>query len=177
MNPTTQENNPLQKKRLFGGEGWKPVDLQAVRQLCKGVKRDNYWDHFRIPSNGFFSLSPIPIQSHNRFEFAGIIRGTTLVVGYFGEVSGRHYWVTKCKCGGFELINEKTLKRKPHSPHHSCAQCRVNEAKRYQEECSDLASKHGLDFESLRQEYNSVPKERGKRHSFGLIHFIRRKIK
>lgn len=170
-----KEGAALPQKRLFGGEGWKPIDFNAARQICKGVPINRSWDKYDIPSNSFYSHSPIPIQDGE--EFAGIERGSTVVIGYYGNISERRYWVTKCQCGVFELISEKTLRKKPHSPQHCCAVCRLAEAQRYQHECCELAECNGLDFEAMRTAYKARRGNQGKRNSFGLIHFIRQQIK
>ncbi len=172
----TKEGAPLPQKRLFGGEGWKPMDMGAVRQICRGVQQNRPWDYYNIPSNGFYSNDPIPILE-NPVEFVGVPRGTVVVVGYYGTISERRYWVTQCQCGVFELISEKTLRKKPDSPHHCCAVCRLAEARRYQQECCELAERNGLNFEVLIQQFRDARDCKGKRNSFGLIHFIRRAIK
>jgi len=171
----TKEGAALPKNRLFGGEGWKPLDPLSARQQCAGVKRENHWDHFRIPSNGYYSDAPIPIQPTHGRDFSGSIRGHVVIVGFFGEIEKRRYWVTNCECGIYELISEKTLATKPHSPRHCCASCRLNESKRYHQECADLAEQHGLDYDTLRAQFKAARETcgKGKRNSFGLLHFIR----
>jgi len=172
-----KQGAPLSTRRLFSGEGWKPVDFAGVRQLCEGVKQVRHWDRFDVPANCFYSSSPIPVQTGRRAtDFTGTCRGTVAVVGYYGQISSRQYWVTVCKCGTFELINEKTLRTKPVSPQHCCALCRLAESKRYHQECCDLAEAHGLDYEALRAEYRRGREAASKRNTFGLIHFIRKAI-
>lgn len=140
-----KSGSPLPQSRLFNGEGWSPLDLQSVRQQCKGVQRNHHWDRFDIPANAFYSSSPLPIQEipHGR-DYTGTERGQVLVIGYYGEISTRHYWVTKCKCGTFELISQKTLVKNPRNSSHCCALCRLLESRRYHQECCDLAEQHGL---------------------------------
>lgn len=174
----TKCGSPLPKSRLFNGEGWSPMDLQSVRQQCRGIRRENFWDNWVPPSNGFYSTDPIPVQDHPT-HWVGNQRGSVTIIGFFGQIEDRRYWVTRCNCGVFELINEKTLRTKPHSPTHLCALCRVLEKQRYFQECQDLCDQHKLDFETLRAEFTANRKTsgHGKRNSFGLIHHIRRAIK
>lgn len=179
MTLSFKNNRALPRRNLFNGEGWSPVDVTALRQLCKGVQIQNHWDHYSIPANSFYSNSPIPIQPINPYpDYSGLQRGKVVVVGFFGEISGRNYWVTKCQCGVFELISERTLHKKPISPAHCCAECRLVEARRYQAECCELAERHGLNFEALRLQYKELRATSGcgKRNNFGLIHFIRKAI-
>lgn len=111
--------------------------MKEVRQLCAGVKLMRSWERYDIPSNQFYSREPIPIiETPN--TFTGSVRGRVAVIGFYGEISGRKYWVTQCQCGTFQLINEKTLGR-PGNGSHACCLCNMEEAKRYQEECCALA--------------------------------------
>lgn len=175
---TLKENSPLPKECLFNGEGWKPLDRIAVKQQLPGVKQEHYWDRYDVPANVFYSSSPLPVQPRGDGpQFTGCERGTVKVIGYYGAISARHYWATKCSCGIFELISEKTLRKKPNSPHHMCALCRLLESKRYQEECCELAEKHGLKFDELRAAWKANKGTTGKRNSFGLLHFIRKAVK
>lgn len=102
-----------------------PIDRIAARQMFKGVKEPEIGT---APSN-FFSSEPIATKpSPPGFVYlVGMKRGKCVVTGFFGSIKGtsrvRHYWVTKCLCGGYELITLKTL-LKPNSE-HMCARCRT----------------------------------------------------
>lgn len=175
-------NSPLPSSRLFSGEGWKPLNIEAVRQMCSGIKVDNPWRFITVASSRYYSEEPMPISDvgPDRPLLSGTTRGKSVtIIGYFGQISGRHYWVSRCLCGCFELLSEKTLVKKPYSPNHLCPYCSVAEANRYLEECLEIAVSNGLDFNELRSRYKELKNISGasKRHGFGLIHFIKKAAK
>ena len=101
-----------------------PVGLQAAKQ-CFPV----HWHHADntpvAPSN-YWSADPMPTTDFPRrlHSLIGRKRGRCVVIGYFGKLGDREYCVTKCLCGGYELLRTKTLQRKP-GGEHMCARCRT----------------------------------------------------
>lgn len=166
----TKSGAPLPKCRLFSGEHWTPLNIAAVRMLCRGVKLTSEHDA-RVPSTCFYSRHPLPIQETcPGRDFTGTIRGTVAVVGYYGAVSDRTYWVTCCACGVYELIREKTLVEKPDSPLHTCAVCRLSLSEQYHHLCKTAA---GKDYETLHAAWKQQRAIVGKRAGKGLLQFIR----
>jgi hypothetical protein len=100
----------------------KPLDLAAARQTFPA--HWHHQDHVNTAPSRFWSETPLPTVPPP-FAYKGLVgstRGRCTVVGYFGEIKDRGYWVTLCKCGGYELIRGKTL-RKPPGGEHMCARC------------------------------------------------------
>lgn len=116
-----------------------PIDRIALLQIIHGP--DCNIEDLNLPTDsGYWSANPIPTQSVPLGftpDFTGIKRGGAQVVGYFGKVSrkgcapksirrhgkNRHYWVIRCSCSAFQLINHKTLRFKPEGGRYLCARC------------------------------------------------------
>lgn len=111
-----------------------PIDRVALLQMIRGPECNI--EHLDIRTNAAWSESPIACQTrpHGFADLTGRRRGTVVVMGFFGQLkrtgkptrhkpqTHRNYWVTKCDCGGYQLINQRTL-LKPEKGLHMCARC------------------------------------------------------
>lgn len=132
-----QRANSLRSRTLEGCEG--PIDRIAVLQMIRGPECNR--ESLTLPSGSMWSDDPIPwvkspAHAGRKVDFTGLTRGSGTVVGFFGSVprvgcsenskrkkgTHRNYWVMKCLCGGYQLINEETL-RKPAGNPWMCQRC------------------------------------------------------